>query len=115
MYFIHTTFENVIWTFHHYVSAKNMSTVVMSVLQTLGKFKVDEAELPKQPFSKLNFQKANLVSSRQVTEEQHVSVNSTVQSDGTSCNGEKVVVEYCQMLCQTGTHYQRKRRRTSPV
>ena len=83
VYFIHTAFENVIWTFHHNVSAKNMSTVVMSVLQTLGKFKVDEAELPKQTFSKLIFQKANLVSSRQVAKEQHVSVNSTLHRDGT--------------------------------
>ena len=74
-----------------YVSAKNMSTVVMSVLRILGKFKVDEAELPKQTFSKLNFQEANLVSSRQVAEELHNLVNSTLHSDGTSRNGEKVV------------------------
>ena len=66
-YFI--LFENVIWIFHNNVSANNMSTVVMSVLQILRKFKVDEAELPKQTFSKLIFQKANPVSSRPVAEE----------------------------------------------
>ena len=42
-------------------------------------------------FTKLIFQEANLVSSRQVAEELHVSVNSTLHRDGTSRNSEKVV------------------------
>ena len=89
----------------YYVSAKKMSTVVMSVLRTLGKFKVDEAELPKQTFSKLIFQEANLVSSRQVAEELHFLVNSTLHSDGTSRNGEKVLISK-QWLAMASTEQQ---------
>ena len=52
-----------------YVSAKNISKVVTSVLSILDKFDVTENDFPKSTFCKLVRQEENIVSSRQVGEE----------------------------------------------
>ena len=52
-----------------YVSAKNISKVVTSILSILGKFDVIENDFPKSTFCKLVRQEANIVSSRQVGQE----------------------------------------------
>ena len=74
-----------------YVSAKNISKVVTSVLSILGKFDVTENDFPKSTFCKLVRQEANIVSSRQVGEELLKTTYATQHSDGTSRNGQKVV------------------------
>ncbi|XP_070550462.1 uncharacterized protein [Ptychodera flava] len=73
------------------VSAKNMSKVAATVLKTLGKFDIQESDLPAETFCKLIPAEANIVSSIQVATELEQSTYVTQHSDGTSRDGVKVV------------------------
>ena len=73
------------------VSTSKMSNVAALVQNTIGGYDISEKDLPKQTFNKYMPREANLVAPQFVADELQKHPNTTLHTDGTSRDGDKVV------------------------